>query len=85
MKNTQNKDTFISNSKKAYLLYSDYTMATDSTEKETLLEMLATYVYALDDPKAILMYSKICDSNEMDKDVYTEILGDVLTRINEEV
>ena len=85
MKNTQNKDTFISNSKKAYLLYSDYTMATDSTEKEILLEMLAIYIYALDDPKATLMYSKICDSSEMDKGVYTEILGDVLIQINEEV
>ena len=85
MKNTQIKDTFVGNVKKAHLLYSDYTMTADPTEKETFLEMLGTYIYALSNPKATLTYHKICDCCERDKDLYTEILGDVLAQISEEV
>ena len=78
-------ETFITNAKKSYLLYSDYTMSTDPVEKETFLEMLSTYIYALDNPKATLMYQKVCDSFEEEKELYISLLGDVLGQINEEV
>lgn len=80
-----NNQDFISSAKKAYLLYSDYTMATDPEDKDALLELLATYIYELDNHKAILMYSKVCDSSENEKEIYVEILGDLLMNISANV
>lgn len=77
-----NNQVFISSVKKACLLYSDYTMATDPADKDALLELLATYIYKLDNHKAILIYSKVCDSSETEKEVYVEILGDLLSNIS---
>ena len=68
--------------KKACLIFSDYTMATDPTDKDALLEILSDYIYALDDPKAILIYSKICDSDESEREMYIEILGDILENMS---
>lgn len=83
MNKQKNNDNFISSVKKAYLLYSDYTMATEPNDKEALLEILSTYIYGLNDHKVILMYSKICDSSEDEKETYTEILGDILSNLAE--
>ena len=79
-----NNQDFISNAKKAYLLYSDYTMATESTDKDALLELLGTYIYDLENHKAVLMYSKVCDSSENEREIYVEILGDLLANISPE-
>lgn len=83
MNKQKNNDNFISSVKKAYLLYSDYTMATDPDDKEAFLEILSTYIYGLNDHKTTLMYFKICDSSEDEKETYTEILGDILSNLAE--
>ena len=70
--------------KKAYLIFTDYTMATEPEDRDALLEILATYIYDLGDPRAILMYSKVCDSDDNDRETYVEILGDILISMSPE-
>ena len=69
---------------KAYLLYTDYAMSSDPTDKEALLELLSSYIYEINDHKAILMYSKICDSSDSERETYSEILCDILTTMRSE-
>lgn len=68
MKNTKSIET-INTAKKAFLLYTDYTMENDQVDKDALLELLSNYIYKLNDSRAILMYSKICDSSEEDREL----------------
>lgn len=77
---TKTRDKLISNVLKANLLLSDYTLATDSEDKDTTLELLGRYIYDMDDNKAIYLYSKICDSSQEEKDLYVEILMDYLEK-----
>ena len=55
MKNTN--ELFLSCSRKANLLYLDYTHSCNPVEKDAILEMLSTYVYNMGDPKIIFIYS----------------------------
>lgn len=83
MKNTKNIET-INTTKKAFLLYTDYTMENNPVDKDALLELLGDYIYKLEDPRATIMYAKICDSSEEDKELYIEILGDILENMSPE-
>ena len=78
-------DNLIGNVLKADLLLSDYTLVTDPEEKDFLLELLGRYIYDLEDKKVILMYSKICDSDEKEKDIYVEILMDLISEYKSEI
>lgn len=65
-----------SNISKLELLLCDYAQAADS-EKDMILEIMEPYIYI--DEKVIWLYSKICDSGENEKDLYVELLMDLLT------
>lgn len=78
-------DNFISNVLKTDLLLLDYAQATDPKDKDAILEIVARYIYALKDKKVILMYSKICDSDEKEKDIYVEILMDLIAEYKAEI
>lgn len=64
--------------KKAYLIYTDYTLSSDPEEKEALLDLLSMYIHKLDNLKAELVYHSICMAQDSEKESYTEILGDIL-------
>ncbi len=77
---TKTRDNLIGNVLKVDLLLSDYTLVTDSEDKEVTLELLGRYIYDMDDNKAVYLYSKICDSSQEEKDLYVEILMDYLEK-----
>ena len=78
-------DNFITNVLKTDLLLLDYVQVTGPKEKDAILEIMARYVYDLEDKKVILMYSKICDSDEREKDIYVEILMDLIAEYKAEI
>lgn len=78
-------DNFITNVLKTDLLLLDYVQVTGPKEKDAILEIMARYVYDLEDKKVILMYSKICDSDEKEKDIYVEILMDLISEYKSEI
>ena len=75
------RDDIISNVLKASLLLSDYTMAEEPEEKDTLLTLIREYLDALEDSKISLIFDKICLSDGKEKDLYIEILTDLLTKL----
>ena len=76
-------DQFITTVEKAKLLYSDFVQAVSREEKEVFLEILETYIDDLNDSRVSLVYFKVCDSSESEKEMYIEILGDLLERMSE--
>ena len=81
----KNKDLLVNSVLRADLLLSDYTLTTDTKEKETFLEVLSNYIYAIDNNQTTLVYQKLCDSNGSEKDLYTGILIDLLEQLKTEV
>lgn len=75
---------FISNVRIAKYLYFDYVQTDDPEEKETFLALLGIYIADLGDKRATLIYSKVCDCGEAEKEAYIEILGDTLDNIASE-
>lgn len=77
-------DNFISATLKTDLLLSDYTQTEDPREKDSILEIMSRYIHDMDS-KVSMMYSKICDSNEKDKEIYAEILMDLIADCKAEI
>ena len=75
------RDDIISNVLKASLLLSDYTMAEEPEEKDALLTLIRDYLDALKDSKLSLIYDKICLSDGQEKELYIEILTDLLLKL----
>ena len=75
------RDDIISNVLKAKLLLSDYTMTDNAEDKDTFLTLIREYLDALEDPKISLVFDRICLSDGREKDLYTEILTDLLSKL----
>lgn len=72
-------DNYISNVLKAELLLTDYTFMTSLTDKNLILEIMSRYIYNLQDNKLDFIYAKICDSMEEERELYVEMLGDLIS------
>lgn len=79
------RDFLISNVLKAELMLSDYTLATDEQEAEACTELLEQYIENLSNPKATFILNQFTQiADEKSKDLYVEILFDVLAEIKAE-
>ena len=76
------RDNIISNVLKANLLLSDYALATDLEEKNTILGILDRYFYELQETRVSVMFRKLCETKE---DLYVEILMDLIAELQEEL
>ena len=65
--------------KKADLLISDYTQATDTQEKDLFLSVAGNYIREIQDPEIELIYYRVCGASDPEeKELYLEILVDLL-------
>ena len=65
--------------KKADLLISDYTQATDTQEKDLFLSVAGNYIREIQDPEIELIYYRVCGASDpVEKELYLEILVDLL-------
>ena len=65
--------------KKADLLISDYTQATDACEKDLFLSVAGNYIREIQDPEIELIYYHVCEAPDPEeKELYLEILVDLL-------
>ena len=65
--------------KKADLLISDYTLATDTQEKDLFLSVAGNYIREIHDPEIELIYYRVCEAPDPEeKELYLEILVDLL-------
>ena len=65
--------------KKADLLISDYTLATDTQEKDLFLSVAGNYIREIQDPEIELIYYRVCEAPDPEeKELYLEILVDLL-------
>ena len=65
--------------KKATLLISDYTQATDTEEKDIFLSVAGNYIREIQDPEIELIYYRVCEAPDPnEKELYLEILIDLL-------
>ena len=65
--------------KKADLLISDYTQATDAQEKDLFLSVAGNYIREIHDPEIELIYYRVCEASDPEeKELYLEILVDLL-------
>lgn len=68
------------NLKKADLLISDYTQATNAQEKDLFLSLAGKYIQAISDPEIEIVYDRVCEAPDAaEKELYLEILIDLLT------
>ena len=74
-------DELIGNVLKVERLISDYTLTENPKEKEIFFELSGNYIYNLSRPDITLIYQKICDSSENEKDLYIEILIDLIENL----
>ena len=63
---------------KASLLISDYTLTDSIEEKDSFLYLAGKYIQDIGNPEITLMYYKVCDSDIHEKEIYLEILIDLL-------
>lgn len=79
------RDFLISNILKAELILSDYTLTADEQEKAVCIELLNEYIDRLDHPKATFIFNQLAQvSDDQSKDIYIDILFDVLATIKAE-
>ena len=65
--------------KKADLLISDYTQATNAQEKDLFLSVAGNYIREIHDPEIELIYYRVCEApDSQEKELYLEILVDLL-------
>jgi len=65
--------------KKAEILISDYTQATDTQEKDLFLSIAGNYIREIQDPEIELIYYRLCEAPDpKEKELYLEILVDLL-------
>jgi len=65
--------------KKAEILISDYTQATDTQEKDLFLSIAGNYIREIQDPEIELIYYRVCEAPDPgEKELYLEILIDLL-------
>lgn len=78
-------DELIGSVLKTERLISDYTLTENNKEKDIFLELTGNYIYKLSRPDMELIYQKICDSSEEEKDLYIEILFDLIDALKSEL
>ena len=79
------RDKYIANLLKADLLLSDYVMTDNIKEKESILELLLGYISNINNDSAVFVFNKICDSSESEKEIYIEILTDILSSLKSDI